>query len=75
MDIPLIEQIRIQAQVLVQLLRAFQNEIGSDRTNEIARKALRSFPHNLGQEMRLQFKGNSMKKAGGYFRANLPWSS
>lgn len=66
MDIPLIEQIRIRAQVLVPLLRAFQNEIGSDRTNEIVRKALRSYAHKVGQEMRSQLKGNSMEKVAAF---------
>lgn len=67
MDIPLIEQIRIRAQVLVPLLKAFQSEIGPDRTNEIARKALRSYTHKLAQERRSQLKGNSMEKIAAWF--------
>ncbi len=62
MDIPLIEQTRIHAPLLVPLLRAFQSEIGPDRTSEIVRKGIRSYGLRLGQEMRSQFKGDSMEK-------------
>lgn len=40
MDIPLIEQIKIQAQVLVPLVKALQAELGEERANAIVRKAL-----------------------------------
>jgi hypothetical protein len=40
MDIPLIEQIKIQAQVLVPLVRALQAELGEERANAIVGKAL-----------------------------------
>jgi hypothetical protein len=40
MDIPLIEQIKIQAQVLVPLVKALQAELGEERANALVRKAL-----------------------------------
>jgi hypothetical protein len=40
MDIPLIEQVKIQAQVLVPLVKALQAELGEERANAIVRKAL-----------------------------------
>lgn len=40
MDIPLIEQIKIQAQVLVPLVKALQAELGEERANAIVRQAL-----------------------------------
>ena len=40
MDIPLIEQVKIQAQVLVPLVKALQAELGEARANAIVRKAL-----------------------------------
>ena len=40
MDIPLIEQVKIQAQVLVPLVRVLQVELGEERANAIVRKAL-----------------------------------
>jgi hypothetical protein len=38
MDIPIIEQARIQARVLVPLVKALQAELGEDRANAIVRK-------------------------------------
>lgn len=40
MDVPLIEQVKIQAQVLVPLVKALQAELGEERANAIVRKAL-----------------------------------
>lgn len=40
MEIPLIEQIKIQAQVLVPLVKALQAELGEERANAIIREAL-----------------------------------
>jgi hypothetical protein len=40
MDIPLIEQVKIQAQVLVPLVKTLQAELGEERANAIVRKAL-----------------------------------
>jgi hypothetical protein len=40
MDIPLIEQVKAQAQVLVPLVKALQAELGEERANAIVRKAL-----------------------------------
>src|SRR4051794_6223854 len=40
MDIPLIEQVKLQAQVLVPLVKALQAELGEERANAIVRKAL-----------------------------------
>ena len=40
MDIPLIEQAKIQARVLVPLVKALRQELGEERANELVRKAL-----------------------------------
>ena len=40
MDIPLIEQIKIQARVLVPLVKALQAELGEQRANALVREAL-----------------------------------
>jgi hypothetical protein len=40
MDIPLIDQVKIQAQTLVPLVSAMQAELGEERANAIVRKAL-----------------------------------
>jgi len=40
MDIPLIEQIKIQAQILVPLVKALQAELGEERANAVVLKAI-----------------------------------
>ena len=40
MDIPLIERVKIQARLLVPLVKALQAELGEERANAIVRKAL-----------------------------------
>jgi hypothetical protein len=49
MDIPLIEQVKIQAQVLVPLVKALQAELGEERANAIVRKALADLYRKYGE--------------------------
>jgi hypothetical protein len=70
MNIPLIEQVKIQAQVLVPLVKTLQAELGEERANAIVRKALAGLyrkygekwwntqgAHNLGEKMASAFEG------------------
>ncbi len=70
MDIPQIEQIKIQSQVLVPLIKALQTELGEEQANRLVRKALRAFyrragekwwraqsGHDLGEKMASAFEG------------------
>ena len=50
MDIPFIEQAKIQAQVLVPLLKTLQAELGEERANAIVNNAIGEFYRKLGQE-------------------------
>ena len=50
MDIPLIEQAKIQAQVLVPLVRTLQAELGQERANAIIRKALGDLYRKYGEQ-------------------------
>jgi hypothetical protein len=50
MDIPLIEQVKIQAQVLVPLVRALQAELGEERANTIIRNALGDLYRQYGEK-------------------------
>ena len=52
MDVPLIEQVKIQAQVLVPLVKALQAELGEERANAIVRKALGDLYRKFGEEWR-----------------------
>ena len=49
MDIPLIEATKIQAQVLVPLVKALQAELGEERANAIVRKALGDLYRKFGE--------------------------
>src|SRR6476660_3382930 len=50
MDIPLIEQVKIQARVLVPLVKALQAELGEERANAIVRKSLGDVFRRLGEQ-------------------------
>ena len=50
MDIPLIEQVKIQAQVLVPLVKNLQAELGEERANVIVRKALGDLYRKYGEK-------------------------
>lgn len=49
MSIPVIEQVKAQAQVLVPLVRALQAELGEARANDIVRRALAEQYRKLGE--------------------------
>jgi L-2-amino-thiazoline-4-carboxylic acid hydrolase len=50
MDIPLIKQVKIQAQVLVPLVKTLQAELGEERANAIVRKALGDLYPKYGEK-------------------------
>ena len=50
MSVSVFEQAKIQAQILVPLIKAFQTELGTERANEIARKAISDHYRRLGRE-------------------------
>ena len=50
MGIPVIERAKIQAQVLVPLIKALQAELGEERANAIVREALGDVYRRLGEQ-------------------------
>jgi len=48
MGIPLIERVKIQAQVLVPLVRTLQTELGEERANALVRKSLGDLYRQFG---------------------------
>jgi hypothetical protein len=50
MDIPIIEQVKIQAQVLVPLVKTLRAELGEARANAIVAKALGDYYRTLGEK-------------------------
>jgi len=49
MDIPLIEQAKIQAQVLVPLVKTLRAELGEEQANALVRKALGELNRKFGE--------------------------
>jgi L-2-amino-thiazoline-4-carboxylic acid hydrolase len=49
MGVPLIEQAKIQAQVLVPLVRTLQAELGEERANSLVRKSLGALYRQYGE--------------------------
>jgi hypothetical protein len=60
MDIPLIEQVKIQAQVLVPLVKALQAELGEERANAIVRRALGDLYRSYGERWWRVRRGGSL---------------
>ena len=50
MDIPVIEQAKIQAQVLIPLVKALQAELGEERANAIVRRTLGDLYRKFGEQ-------------------------
>jgi hypothetical protein len=50
MDIPLIEQVKIQAQVLIPLVKALRAELGEERADAIVREALGDWYRKAGEK-------------------------
>ena len=69
MDVPLIEQAKIQAQVLVPLVKALQAELGEERANGIIRKALGDMYRELGEKWWQTQGGNLGEKMAASFAA------
>ena len=60
MSIPVIEQAKIQAQVLVPLVKALQAELGEERANAIVRRALGDLYRGLGEKWRQAQQASSV---------------
>jgi hypothetical protein len=71
MNASVIEQTKIQARVLVPLVKALQKELGEERANVIVRKALGDMFRKLGEEFwrkrKTQSVGENMAAAFGAF--------
>ena len=69
MDIPLIEQIKIQAQVVVPVIKALEAELGAERAHAIVRQALGAHFRALGERWwRAQGAGNFGDKLAASFQ-------
>ena len=73
MDNPLIEQVRMQAHVLVPLIRTLRAELGEERANALVRKALGNLIRGYGEKWWQSRKesdlGGKVRSAFGMFAA------
>ena len=67
MDIPFIEQAKIQAQALVPLLKALRAELGEERVNALVRKTLGEQWRQFGEQWWREHKGNLSEKIAPVF--------
>ena len=58
LTIPLLEQSKIQAQVLVPVLRAFRAELGEERANRIAWRALAEWRQSVARATAAGLQGS-----------------
>ena len=61
-DISALERAKLQAQVLVPVLRAFRAELGEERANQIASAALREWSRQLYSDIGSQLPGSPRQK-------------
>ncbi len=71
-DISLLDLVKIQAQVLVPVLKAFRAELGEQRANEIATGALREWSQRVYQDIGKQIPGSPREKWEAIFAASAP---
>ena len=62
MDIPLIEQVKIQAQVLVPLVKTLRAELGEEKADVLVRKALGELFRKVGDKWWRSQGGNDVGK-------------
>jgi hypothetical protein len=62
-SVPVIQQAKIQAEVLVPLIKALQAELGKDRANALVRKALGDTYRRYGEEFWRTKNENNLGKA------------
>jgi hypothetical protein len=60
--VTLLEQVKIQAQVLVPVIRAFRKELGEERANEIVSTALREWSRSLFEAIGNAMPGSPKEK-------------
>ena len=70
MNIPFIEQVKIQARMLVPLVRTLREELGEERANALVRKALGNYFRKAGRDSWQRLgSGNPEKKLDNVWEA------
>ena len=71
-DMSLLDKVKVQAQVLVPVLRNLRAELGEERANQIVRSALRAWSAELFRDLGEQVEGNPRQKWEGLIAALGP---
>ncbi len=71
-DIALLDEVKLQAQVLIPLLKAFRAELGEERANQIVSAALRDWARNIFQKIGVQLPGSPREKWAALNAALIP---
>ena len=61
-DISLLDEVKIQARVLIPVLRALRAELGEDKANRLVRTALRDWSRQLVEELGSRLPGRPREK-------------
>jgi hypothetical protein len=67
-----LELVKINAKVLVPLIRAFRKEFGSDRTDKIVGEALRQWAQEVFQRIGAQLEGSPVERFDAAMSATIP---
>jgi len=62
MDIPLVEQVKAQAKVLVPLVKTLEAELGEKQAHALVRKALGGWAYKMGQQISAMGTGSPTEK-------------
>jgi hypothetical protein len=71
-DITILDQVKIQAQVLLPVIRAFRKELGDARANAIVREALRAWSRAVHAAVAASTPGTPREKWAAMTAAALP---
>ena len=67
-DLPYLERVKIQSEILLPLFKRLREEIGREKTNELLRASVDEYAANLGESIRQSATGSSLEK----LRAVIP---
>ena len=62
MDVSILQKVKIQAQVLVPLVKALQAELGEDKANDLVRRALSDLYRAFGEQWWKSIEGNTLSE-------------
>jgi len=71
-NISLLDQVKMQAQVLVPVLRALRTELGDERANRIVSTALRQWAREMFHRIGAQLPGSRREKWAAMTGASMP---